>query len=394
MTENYKGKRVSKKTGNSHVVWFQESNRWVEFKEPAWFIYCMLEENAPRSKITQQLISRYELPENEAKRFLQEVSDGIMESSEPSTGNLPQGYTENPEYNNYVFNPRSTRHYLLNNRQLSITFGSALLEYYIHRPLAHLEVKAGKKGTPLFELFEIRDDEDKYIMRYGRPGAPPAKVFDEPGMLKHKLYSEITSYMYGLPQEEWMSYIHASAVTNGTEAILLSSSSGSGKSTMAAMLQSAMAIKRKYGQFFMSDDFVPVDAAEKKAYVFPAALSVKQGSYSVISQYYDPADDADSGFTQSANRQIRYLRPRFQEDTYQPRPVKAIVFLKRDEDISFTLEKLQVTSALSLFHQEAWVSHNPGHAQAFIDWFVTLNCYKLEYSDNIRAIEAISGLFR
>jgi hypothetical protein len=393
MIENYNGKRVSKKTGDSHVVWFQESNRWVEFKEPAWFIYCMIEENAPMSKITEQLIVRYELPEAEAKRFLQEVSEGIRESARPS-GIVPQGEVENPEYNSYVFNPLATRHYLMNNRQLSITFGSALLEYYIHRPLAHLEVKAGKRETPLFELFEVRDDEDKYILRYGKPGAPPAKVFNEPGMLKHKLYTEITSYIYELPQEEWMSYIHASAVTNGSEAILLSSSSGSGKSTMAAMMQSAMAIKKGHGQFFMSDDFVPVDATEKKAHVFPAALSVKQGSFSVISQYYDPADDADSGFNQSSNRQIRYLRPRFQEDIYRSRPVKAIVFLKRDEDISFTLEKLQVTSALSLFHQEAWVSHNPGHAQAFIDWFVTLNCYKLEYSDNIRAIETISGLFR
>jgi hypothetical protein len=393
MTKNYNKKRVAGKTGESHVVWFQESNKWVEFKEPAWFIYCMIEENEPLSKITEQLISRYELPKTEAKRFLQEVIKGIRESGRPS-GNMPQEEIENPEYNSYIFNPQATRHYLMNNRQLSITFGSALLEYYIHRPLAHLEVKEGKKGAPLFELFEIRDNDDKYVMRYGKPGAPPAKVFNEPGILKHKLYTEITSYIYQSPQEEWMSYIHASAVTNGSEAILLSSSSGSGKSTMAAMLQSATAIKMGHGQYFMSDDFVPVDAKDKKAHVFPAALSVKQGSFSVISQFYDPDGDADSGFTQSASRQIRYLRPRFQKNMYQPRPVKAIVFLKRDEDISFTLEKLEVTRALSLYHQEAWVSHNPGHAQAFIDWFVTLNCYKLEYSDNIRAIETISGLFK
>jgi hypothetical protein len=45
MTKNYNKKRVAGKTGESHVVWFQESNKWVEFKEPAWFIYCMIEEN-------------------------------------------------------------------------------------------------------------------------------------------------------------------------------------------------------------------------------------------------------------------------------------------------------------------------------------------------------------
>jgi hypothetical protein len=393
MTENYRGKRVAKRTGDSHVVWFQESNRWVEFKEPAWFIYSLIEKKTAESKIKDQLINRYELPETEAKRFLQEVIEGIRVSEIPS-GNLPPGETENSEYNSYIFNRRTTRHYIMNNRHISITYGSALLEYYIHRPLSHLEAKTGKKGAAQFELFEISDDKNRYVLRYNKTGAPPAKVYSEPGMLKHKLYTEITSCIYGVPPEEWMSFIHASAITNGKEAILLSSSSGSGKSTMAAMLQSEMAIKMGHGQFFMSDDFVPVDAKEKKVHVFPAALSVKEGSFSVISQFYDPAADADSGFSQLASRQIRYLRPRFQDNIYQPRPVKAIVFLKRDEDISFKMEKLQITSALSLFHQEAWVSHNPGHAQAFIDWFVTLNCYRLEYSDNIKAIEAISDLFK
>jgi hypothetical protein len=386
-------KRVTKKAGDSQIVWFHESNRWIGFKEPAWFIYRKREEQVAESEITDQLIKRYDLPENEAKRFLHEVLEGIGTSERPS-GIMQYGETENSEYNSLIFSPVSTRHYLINSKHISIAFGSALLEYYIHRPLAHLEVKAGKKGGPLFELFEIRDNEDKYILRYGKPGAPPSKVFSEPGMLKHKLYTEITSYIYGIPHEGWMSYIHASAVTNGPEAILLSSSSGSGKSTMAAMLQSQMAIKMGHGHYFMSDDFVPVDAAEKKAHVFPAALTVKQGSFNVISEFYDLSGDADSGFTQPAKRQIRYLRPRFHKNMYQPRPVKAIVFLKRDEDISFTLEKLEAISALAHFHQEAWVSHNPGHAQAFIDWFVTLDCYKLEYSDNTRAIEAISGLFR
>jgi hypothetical protein len=31
--------RIIKKIGESHVVWFGESNRWLELREPAWFVY-------------------------------------------------------------------------------------------------------------------------------------------------------------------------------------------------------------------------------------------------------------------------------------------------------------------------------------------------------------------
>jgi hypothetical protein len=226
--------------------------------------------------------------------------------------------------------------------------------------------------------------------------------FDDAGFLKHKLYVLITGHIYGIPENNWMSYIHASAVTNGREAILLSSASGSGKSTMAAMLQLPQdEVLQQAGNhqsmpelYFVSDDFVPVDAVNLKAHVFPAALTAKRGSFPVIEGYYHSTDDVDAEYNIYKNPDIRYLRPRLTPDEpYRPWEVKNIVFIRYNPGVTFKMEKLPVITALTLFHEEAWVSHNPDHVRKFVDWFVTLNCYRVEYSDMAIAMQAIRGLF-
>ena len=386
-------KRVIKEIGSSQVVWFPESNRWVEFKEPAWFIYKMYEKDQDKNLISDQLAIRYDLPEKEADRFLEEVVEGIENAKRPLENHYP-GISESEKYTRHEFKPYFTHHYLIKGQQVTVSYGTSLLEHYIHRPLAHLETKKERKGAAVFQVYELRDEEDKYILRYNVNRQQPDKIFEDPGILKHSLYTAITSHIYGIPEDEWMSFIHASAITNGREALLLSSSSGSGKSTMAALLQSQKSKEPHKEFFFMSDDFVPVDAYSRMAHVFPAALTVKEGSFDVVARLYKPQNDSDSDFMKTSRRQTRYLHPKFQQpDQYMPQPVRTIVFIKFDKNADFKMEKLPVTSALAIFHQEAWVSHNPRHARAFIDWFVTLDCYMLEYSDNYKAMKAISELF-
>jgi hypothetical protein len=383
-------KRVVKKIGSSHVVWFPESNRWVEFREPAWYIYRLTAKNTGREVISAQLSKRYGLPENEAVRFLGEVTEGICQAARPPV-TLTPGVSETTGFMLKEFRPHISRNYLINKRRITIIYGTRLLEYHFHRPLAHLGVPEKAKEPVTFGLYETGDEEHRFILR--RDGAPDL-AFKDAGMLRHSLYAAMASHIHNVSPESWMSYIHASAVTNCSEAVLLSSSSGSGKSTMAALLQSPMAEKMGCSLCFMSDDFVPVGAADRMAYLFPAALTVKEGSFNVISPVYDPEKDADSGFTGHADRQIRYLLPRFpRQYPYRPRIIRNIVFIRYDETTEFRMEKLPVLTALSLFHQEARVSHNPLHARTFIDWFSTLECYRMEYSDNGQAIRAVSGLF-
>ena len=429
MTKERAGERVIKKIGSSHVIWFPESNRWMEFREPAWFIYEKIENGEDEQSLEVQLVQRYGLPHREALRFLREVINGINLAVRPISGHEPgrgdetectglDGLAARAQNRRYV-----THHYLINEKHITISYGTPFLEYYIHRPLAHLETGGQQAESLSIRLYEevtgdVTSESNmtgskatsgkaegsgptgSYYLQVEAPAAGGSSRrfrFEESGLLKHRLYTVITSHIYGIPEEGWMSFIHASAVTNGREAALLPSASGSGKSTIAALLQlpAGKSSSGSHGElYFMSDDFVAVAAESSKAYPFPAAITVKKGSFDVIAPYYDTARDADAGYRRSTGSNVRYLRPRFHEkNPYGAQPVKNIIFIKHTPGVTFRLSKLDTLSALAAFHQEAWVSQNPGHARGFIDWFVTVDCHRLEYDDSGKAVQVIRNLF-
>lgn len=394
-------------------------------EEPAWCVYDRLEKGDDHRRIVRQLTARYGLPDAEALRFAEEVTAAVRDHSTPVP--LPSRTAKLSPAAPSTFTPFAIRHYVANGIRIAISYGSPLPEYYIHRPLAHLEVSPAKNYDALIEVFEREEtdppsgekdgalpEEDRYFLRMG--GA--CYGFREAGLIKRELFTGLANLIYGKSGGDWMAHIHASAVTDGREAILLSSASGSGKSTMAALLQAPAGtpeveagsgitpqddartgIPAGTGSgpgrlFFMSDDFVPVDARAKKAHCFPAAITIKKGSFHVISPLYDRNKDADASYRGPGNRSLRYLRPRFHDsEPWAPRSVKKIVFIRYNPEKTLDMERLDTLTALAMFHEEAWVSHEPVNAQSFIDWFARLECYRLDYSDNVNGVDAVKKLF-
>lgn len=384
MSEDVPGKRVVKKVGQSYIIWFEESNRWVHMEEPAWFVYKNLSKGKEKKGITEMVSGRYGLPEKEAGRFTDEIISGLEKITKPVTPPKEFAPCSN-EVSEFSFSPFVTRYYSMNGKCAAISYGSSLMEYYIHRSLAHLEAET-RSANPDIRL-EIFEHEKGIVFRNGFP-AGNCYLFRDAGYLKRRVFIELTNFIYGKKESSWISFVHASALTDGKNVLLLTSASGSGKSTLAALLQ-------RKGLYFMSDDIVPLDAETQRAHLFPAAISVKEGAFDAISVLYDPRDDADAGYSGLTNRRIRYLRPRIPAgDSYAVLPVRNIVFVDFDPQADIEADQLTVTEALSRFHEEAWVSHNPGYAQDFIDWFVTLRFHTLRYGNTERAIDAVFDIFR
>ncbi len=382
MSKVFRGKRVVKKVGQSYIVWFEESNRWVQMEEPAWFVYLNLSKGLDKDCVTGLLSGRYGLPEKEARRFTGEMTDQLELITEPVTP--PEEFAPcSKKISELSFSPFATRYYSMNGKCAAFSYGSRLMEYYIHLPLAHLEVPEMKPDI-IFELFE---HDEGIILRNDAPGGN-CFLFSDAGYLKRRVFIKLANFIYGKKESSWVSFVHASAVTDGKKVLLLSSASGSGKSTLAALLQ-------KKGLYFMSDDIVPLDAETQRAHLFPAAISVKEGAFNAVSGLYDPKDDTDARYGGLPVRHIRHLRPRMPEgNSYAVLPVSNIIFVDFDPQADIEIDQLTVTEALSRFHEEAWVSHNPGHAQAFIDWFANLRFHTLRYGNTEKAIDAVFDIFR
>ncbi len=374
---------LSKKLSSSRIVWFEPSNQWVYLEEPAWFVFQQLRNKKAIAEIARKCAGKYRVSYGECLRFVEDISASLAEFQKPLLTVYEESFTTETA-SSLSFTSFSTRHYSINKKIISICFDSRLSEYYIHPPFAHLEITPSGKADVCFEVFSHKGQN---ILRW-EGQTDTTYVSDDFNRLKRNLFIQISNIVYKRTHNHWLSFVHASGITDGRQTILLSSSSGSGKSTMAALLQAK-------GFQMVSDDFVPLDARNKKAFPFPAAISVKEGAFSVLSAFYKNLHDPGYNLYPYTNKSVRYLHPLSSVSTdYKPRPVKTMIFIKYNPEIACQLIPLSIPEALKLYHEQAWVSHNPSYARTFINWFVKLECFRLEYSDIKKGMEAVTDRFR
>ncbi len=369
-------KRIIKKIGNAHIIWFEESNSWIQFEDPAWFVYLHYNSGEEPEKISQRISKKYKLNGSESLKF---VHDIVLEIRKLTTSSFHSQEIFSAQKFVSPENFYSVHRYRFKSKIFEILFGSRLLEYMIHPSLAHLEMNRIIK--PHFRL-EAFTSGSSTLLKI----ADKAWVEEDANLLKRRIFIEISGLLYGKSDKGWLSFIHGSAVSNGKQTIILSTESGSGKSTLAALLS-------RHGFKFVADDYVPIDARLCKAWPFPAALSVKDGAYNVLPPFYPELDSAREFHFKGSKKTLKYIPFPNDGDFYKPLPVRALVFVKYKPGSSFSFRKVPALEALKRFNEEAWVSHSPEHARKFIRWFPSLECFEMEYSDNQLAIKQISGLF-
>jgi len=369
-------KRLRSKIDSSHIVWFQESNSWLQFEEPAWFVYQRLHSEISADNISKKISRRYHLNESKSLSFVTEIISKINKLSTTTfqpQDVLPEGQIPSP--NNFY----SVRTYKFKNKFFEISYGSRFLEYSIHGSFAHLE--ANPATNPGFRI-EVFPSGSEFVLKQ----SDKAWIEENANLIKRRLFIAITELLYGKPNDKWLSFVHGSAISNGKESIILSTACGSGKSTLAALLCTR-------GFSFVSDDYVPIDARYCKAYPFPAALSVKDGAFPVLSPFFSRLKDTELYHFKGTNKTVRYLAFPDSGNFYKPLPVRNLIFVQYDVNKLFSFRKVPTLEAIRRFNEEAWLSPIPAHARKFIKWFPKLNCYELIYSDNNAAVSEISKLF-
>jgi hypothetical protein len=140
---------------------------------------------------------------------------------------------------------------------------------------------------------------------------------DSPARARHRcLTALVESARYG---RRWLGILHAAAVVEGGQCVLLSGGSGSGKSTLAAGLVAT-------GATFMSDDYTPLEQSTWLAWPVPYAPSIKRGSWRVLHRHY-PSLRA-SPVHRHRGLELRYLAldAACRAPLDQGLPVRALVF--------------------------------------------------------------------
>jgi len=373
---------ILKKIDNRFILWFKQSNQWISLEEPAWFVLQQYQKGIDLLTISGKLSKTYKLPQQECQTFVNEICEGLLKFSHPDPSPV-LGINNSFDLHRYSFQPYSVKQYQIGDKRIAINFETRRSEFYIHPQMAFLESKKTDETDLQFDIFE---NEAIPVLRETKTSVT-VFTFEDYMQLKNQLYIQLSNFLYHKTEQEWLSFVHASAITDGKQTLLLSSGSGSGKSTMAALLQTK-------GLRLVSDDFVPIGVKTKKAFPFPAGLSVKDGAFDLLSPHYTDLRDPDLIHYKYQHYSVRYIPLPVNDVAYfRPRPVKTIVFIGYDPSVSCELSQLPINESLRLFHEQAWISRTPEHARIFINWFVKLRCFRLEYGNTEEAINTVMSLF-
>jgi hypothetical protein len=370
--------RIIRKIDDGHLVWFGESNRWVRLEEPAFYVYRLLESGNDFPDIKKKFLRKYSCIEVEALSFIEEITRCIQFLKSPVPGPTQPsniGTAQLPIAGGVLHS------YRIGKKKFQIHFSSSRAAYFIHPFLEAFSFKPDDAENDLLRFTIDKQESTCYLQINNR--VPELSSFSGIFELKRKLFNEITQHLYDKNEEEWMLFLHASAVSNGKAAVLFPAGTGSGKTTLAALLC-------QRGFEFLSDDFVPVSARRSLAYPFPASLSLKEGAFPLFEGKNILFPPVHYSYGELKTASIRLIRFPF---TGKPYPVNWLIFPEYQAGgEGFKLTELTSTEAIALFFREAWTS--PLHAGKFINWFTKLHCYRLVYSDTHRTMDALAELLK
>ena len=367
---------LTKTIEDKRYLWLEGTNQYVVLEHEAYSGVEKLINGELAKTIAIHLETTLSVPFEAALKFVKELKERVLNSSitvqeksiiELSKVTIPSNF-------------EIITTYRVNSTLIKVSYKGDLEASYIHPKFAHLETETADKEID-FKVFTANDKIYLAINNKVKYGWSKEEIHYFQG----KFSMEFIQAMYHKEESEWMGVFHASAVSNQQKAVLFLGDSGNGKSTSLALLQ-------KHGFQCLADDFVPVAATNKEVYHFPAAISVKNSSLQTLAPLYPILNDTKEYHLKRLNKRVRYLPPNY-TDTQTHLACKDLVFIKYQKDVALSFSKISKQKAFEQLVPDSWLSPKKENAATFLEWFATLNCYQITYSQTNEMVASVSKIF-
>lgn len=367
---------LTKTIEDKRYLWLEGTNQYVVLEHEAFSVVEKLINRVLPKTIAIHLETTLSVPFEAALKFVKELEERVLNSSitvqeksiiELSKVTIPSNF-------------EIITTYRVNSTLIKVSYKGDLEASYIHPKFAHLETETADKEID-FKVFTANDKVYLAINNKVKYGWSKEEIHYFQG----KFSMEFIQAMYHKEESEWMGVFHASAVSNQQKAVLFLGDSGNGKSTSLALLQ-------KHGFQCLADDFVPVAAKNKEVYHFPAAISVKNSSLKTLAPLYPLLNDTKEYHLKRLNKRVRYLPPNY-TDTQTHLACKDLVFIKYQKDVALSFSKISKQKAFEQLVPDSWLSPKKENAATFLEWFATLNCYQITYSQTNEMVASVSKIF-
>ena len=370
---NFLYKVVEDKT----IVWFSNNNEYLVLENTTADILKRLSKGISVNEIAAALSKKLSVPLDKTIDFILDLEKRIYQPKSSLESSLINDYRDIKKPKKYEY----IKFYKVNDIVFKISYFTELELSYVHPKFAHLVVDKQSHFDHEFDVFI----NNKFIFLYVNRKFIGAWNNKNVHYFQGKFSMELIQKIHQKEEKEWMGVFHASAVSNSNKSILFLGDSGNGKSTSLALLQAS-----KFN--CLADDFVPIDAKKQEVYSFPASISIKRNSLETLLPIYPELETSAEYNFKRLNKIVRFLKPN-NPDFHKHLPCRELIFIKYEKGSNLICEKISKNDAFEQLVPDSWLSPIKKNAQIFLDWFASLTCYQLTYSNNQEMIDKVSQIF-
>jgi coenzyme PQQ synthesis protein D (PqqD) len=358
----------------SHTLW--------AYNESARQVWDLLERGRSENEIAADLVERFGIADETARVDVRAIlqqwrSQGLVGADDdrprrPPTIEAKADWTQ-------VAQPQwaGTLICTIKDRVFSLAVEHPSWLTYLEVMFKHLETPDARPEIRM----EVREDGESVVLVNGRERLRTA----DRGQLIGGFNQAILEQVH--PEIDWLALIHGGAMARNGRGFAVPAACGSGKTTLIAYLIA------EQGYTYVADDMIALAAPDGRLVPWPMPLSLKEGSWQVLSQSYQGLESFPQYRTQRGeSRQI--LPPPGAWDS-GPVPMRGIVFPSYVAGATADLTRLTPFQALErLLSDRIWLGYpiTEPRVRRFLAWLEDKPAYLLVHgnvAEGARVLEEI-----
>ncbi len=367
---------LQQQISGSWLLWFKKSNRYAVLPPDLKRAVEVFFESSDKAQFARQLKHQRGDLAHQPETLYQEVEDFLTASAVPFEGDLEEKRAQDADLSCCTH----TMTYAINRIPFRIHAQSQTLQELVHYPIANYRV-TDAAVVPHSEFWLYEKNDALHLFQDGCLVQAVRK--DQTHYIRGKFTTRLISLINGVEESAWAATLHASTVVRNGTAVLLAGQSGKGKSTLTALLLSQ-------GFHLLADDLTPLHAASRYVYYNPSAVSIKKGAFPVVARHFSSFESYPEIYLNAFKGYVKFL-------PQEPPPgnryaASAIIMVNYQAHAETQFMPIAPEQVLQDLIPDSWISPDPQHAMAFVQWLSTLQFYQLTYSNAREAFRAVQSL--
>jgi len=358
--------------GEQWVLWYSASNSYSVIHSDFKHLLDAYLESSTKSDFTTTISNINVLDSNSISETL---SNYLKDCNRPITAPIKPSIALDSSQRNI------SKKYTFEGKTIQIYYDSELVLKTVHPALENYCIESNNIVLATFDIY-IRNDELHLFIDGQLISCVPKKDYH---LIQGKFIMQLLCTLHNKAEQDWIATLHGSTITDGNSSILFVGESGKGKSTLCALLTANTFS-------LLADDVSPLLSKNQHIYYNPLAISIKQGAFNLLQPIVNNFKDLTVTNFNKTKGDLKYipcLKP--EKDHY---PCRAIILVNYTPETETKLEQVSVKTILETIIPDSWLSHNPKHAEQFLNWLSKLKMYQITYSDTASVNSEISKLFK